>query len=174
MAGRSSLNKNTLLWLTTVAIKTRVLEGGKLQVMKKAYILNFFQNIAVSLCLQPWASAEIFPAVCNIHIVLILFRLLTMQCNWMFTKVWQFPYHKQNTQCYSNSQKNCASLAAPLLFKQYKTAWLAPYHYQQSLRRCIQQSHAVLPDFRKLYRQISQKNSQIWQKRIVKIANSEN
>jgi len=137
MAGRKALTMNTLLWLTTVEIKTRVLEGGKLQVMKKAYVLNFFQNIAVSLCLQPWASAEFFPGVCNIHIVLILFRLLTIQCNWMFTKVWPFPHHKQNTQCYGNSQKNRASFAAPLLFKQYKTAWLTPYRYQQSLPRCI-------------------------------------
>jgi len=137
MAGRQALTMNTLLWLTTVAIKTRVLEGGKLQVMKNAYILNFFQNIAVSLCLQPCASAEIFPGVSNIHIVLILFRLLTIQCKWMFTKVCPFPHHKQNTQCYGNSQKNRTLLAAPLLFKQYKTAWLAPYHYQQSLPRCI-------------------------------------
>jgi len=104
---------------------------------EKSLCFEFFQNIAVSLCLQPWASAEFFPGVCNIHIVLILFRLLTIQCNWMFTKVWPFPHHKQNTQCYGNSQKNRASFAAPLLFKQYKTAWLTPYRYQQSLPRCI-------------------------------------
>jgi len=39
-----------------------------------------------SKSLHPWASTDIFPRVGNVEILLILFRLLTMQCEWTFTK----------------------------------------------------------------------------------------
>ena len=35
---------------------------------------------------HPWTSAEIFPGWGSVEILLILYRLLTMQCKWTFTK----------------------------------------------------------------------------------------
>jgi len=54
------------------------------------------------------ASAEIFPG----GETSTLFRLPSMQCKWMFTKRLHFLHHKENAQCYGNSHKKCASLAA--------------------------------------------------------------
>jgi len=38
------------------------------------------------LYFRSWASAEIFPGGGKVDILLIIFRLLTMQCTWTFTK----------------------------------------------------------------------------------------
>jgi len=35
---------------------------------------------------ETWAAADIFPGGGNVEILLVLFRLLTMQCKWTFTK----------------------------------------------------------------------------------------
>jgi len=39
-----------------------------------------------SKSVHSWASAEVFSEGDNVEILLILYRLLTMQCKWMFTK----------------------------------------------------------------------------------------
>jgi len=76
----------------------------------------------------------------NVGILLILFRLLTIQCRWRFTKRFTLSTSQKNFICYGKSHKNCTSLAAayfsfmPLL-TQYEN--YMPSRYQQSLSRCI-------------------------------------
>jgi len=45
-----------------------------------------FSKDAENLTTYAWASAEIFPGGGNLDILLIIFKLLTMQCKWTFTK----------------------------------------------------------------------------------------
>jgi len=136
MAERKALTMNTLLWLTTVATKPEFWKVANYMWWKKPMFWIFSQY-----------SSQLVPAAMGVR------RNFSRgvqhpQCSYPFQvaddtmqldvhKIWPFPHHKQNTQCYGNSHKNRTSLAAPLLSKQYKTAWLTPYRYQQSLPRCI-------------------------------------
>ena len=65
---------------------------------------------------QAWAPSEFFPGGGKVDILLILFRLLSMQCTWTFTK--RFTLSKPLRKCpiFGNSPKICVSLAAMLLF----------------------------------------------------------
>ena len=70
-------------------------------------------KLSLEWCQAPflWASAVIFPGG-NVDILLILFRLLTMQCKRTFTKRFTLSSQKEIVPFYSNSNKNFASLAA--------------------------------------------------------------
>ena len=61
-----------------------------------------------------WATAEIFPRGGNVNILLLLARLLTMQCECMFTKRFTIStrQHHKNTHVTTIYSQNCASLAA--------------------------------------------------------------
>jgi len=37
-----------------------------------------------------------FPGACNVVILLIIFRLLTLQCQWMLTRRFTVLHHKEN------------------------------------------------------------------------------
>ena len=57
---------------------------------------------------------EFFPGECNVNILLIAVRLLTMQCKWTFTDRLtrsSRQHHKEYAQCYDNSQKKCGLLS---------------------------------------------------------------
>jgi len=57
---------------------------------------------------------KFFPGEGNVNILLILVRLLTMQCKWTFTARFTHStrqHHKENAPCYDNSQKKCGLLA---------------------------------------------------------------
>jgi len=57
------------------------------------FIKDLFENekrkgkfSSSEICSWSWASAEIFPGGGKVDILLILFRFLTMQCKWTYTK----------------------------------------------------------------------------------------
>jgi len=60
----------------------------------------------------PLASAKIFARGGNVDILLILFRLLTMQCKRTFTKGFTHYKQKEIAPFYGNSHKECTSLEA--------------------------------------------------------------
>jgi len=61
---------------------------------------------AVEHAVGSWASAEIFPGRSKSTFLLILFRLLTMQCKWTLTKLFDLPTPKTNALCWGSSPKN--------------------------------------------------------------------
>jgi len=60
----------------------------------------------------PLASAEIFPGGDNVDILLMLFRLKTMQCKRTFTQRFTHSTQKEIAPFYGNNHKKCTSLAA--------------------------------------------------------------
>jgi len=56
----------------------------------------------------PWTFAEIFSGRGKVDLLLILFRLLTMQCKLAFTKGFIL-YTPQKCLCYGNSPKKCSN-----------------------------------------------------------------
>jgi len=97
-----------------------------------------------------WTSAEIFLGGWDeVDISFIIFRLLTMQCKWTFTK--RFILSKSQRKCpmLPHQSQKCALLAAMLLTP-YKTTWLTAVstHCLAALHAiavCVEQSHVVLP-----------------------------
>ena len=78
----------------------------------------------------PWASAEFFPRGGNFDILLILYRLLTMQCKGTFAKRFIFSTPQRKCLFLRQSHKSCTSLRSSasfslmLLFTQCKPTWL--------------------------------------------------
>jgi len=62
-----------------------------------------------------WVSAEIFPGV-KVGILLILFRLLTMQCKWTFTKHFILSIPQRKCPKLRQQSQKCASLTTMLPF----------------------------------------------------------
>ena len=121
-----------------------------LKVVMMVFICEIFKSMQTTFarfCLKLCNSFEymdirrIFSRGDNVGILLILFRLLTIQCRWMFTKC--FTLSTQQRKCHmlrQESQKlrfigNNVYFSLMPLFLQCENymAW----HYQQSLSRCI-------------------------------------
>jgi len=82
---------------------------------KKTSILNVSYAIlkiySYYTAFQIMGVRRIFSRGGNIHILLILFGLLTMQCKKTFTKRFTISRPKENALFYSNSRKHCVLLA---------------------------------------------------------------
>ena len=73
----------------------------------------------------PWASAEIFPWGCNVNVLLIIFRLLTLQCKRMFTKRFTVSTPQRKHELYSH-----------LFWNPFQVELFRPTHLPQKCSFC--------------------------------------
>jgi len=121
-----------------------------LMVVMTIFICEIFKSMQTTFarfCLKLCNSVEYmdirrnFSRGDNIGILLILFRLLTIQCRWMFPKC--FTHSTQQRKCHmlwQESQKlhfvgSNAYFSLMPLFMQHEN--YMGWYYQQSLSRCI-------------------------------------
>ena len=75
----------------------------------------------------------------NVGILLILFRLLTIQCRWMFTKCFTHSTQQRKIHMLRQESQNLHFVGSNAYFSHasFHAAWKLGWYYQQSLSRCI-------------------------------------